>query len=152
MVKSLPVYTQESYPDISLWWTIIFDSNKYPTLSKIIKAALSIFTGPHVESPFSIMNDIITPRASRMFLETYISNMSVKYSWISEGKSAAARYSRKIVMHDAINKTRTYYLRTARSRYVKKPSLYIAIEKRMQLKRKHRKDNEHEKVKYSFKT
>ena len=30
--KSLPVYTQESYPDISLWWTIIFDSNKYPIL------------------------------------------------------------------------------------------------------------------------
>ena len=143
------MHTQESYPDIALWWAIIFGSNKYPTLSKIIKAALSIFTGSQVESPFSITNDIITPRASRMFVETCISYTSVKYSLISEGKSAPARYSRKNVMHDAISKTRVYYL-TARSRYVKK-SLYIATEKRIQLKRKHKKDNEHEKVKYSFK-
>ena len=42
-------------------------------------------------------------------------------------------------MYDAINKTRAYYLRTARSRYAKKSSLLIATEKRMQLKRKHKK-------------
>ena len=66
-------------------------------------------------------------------------------------------------MRDPINKTRAYYLRTARSRYVKrlktqrdskeeKSPLCIATEKTMQLKRKHKKNNEHEKVKYSFKT
>ena len=104
--KSLPVYTQESYPDICLWWAIVFDSNKYPTLSKIIKAALSIFTGPQVEPSFSMVNDIVTPRASRMSVEMYSSYMSVKYSLISEGKSAAARYSRKNVMRDPINKTK----------------------------------------------
>ena len=109
------------------------------------------------------MNEIVTPRASCMSVETYSSYMSVKYSLISEEKSAAARYSRKNVMRDPINKTRAYYLRTARSRYVKRlktqrhnkekeSSLYIATEKRMQLKRKYKKDNEHEKVKYSFKT
>ena len=98
-----------------------------------------------------------------MSVKTYISYMSVKYSLISEGKSAAARHSRKSAMHDAIKQTRAYYLRTARSRYVKwlktqrdkkekKPSLYIVTEKGMQLKRKHKKDNEHENVKYSFKT
>ena len=97
-----------------------------------------------------MMNDIVTPRASRMSVETYSSHMSVKYSLISEGKSATARYSRKNVMRDPINKTRAYYLRTARFRYVKrlkiqrdnkdkKSSLYIATEKRMQLKRKHKK-------------
>ena len=161
--KSLPVYTQESYPDKSFCWTIIFDSNKYPILSKIIKPALSIFTGLQVESSFSMMNDIVTPRTSRMSVKTYSSYMSVKYSLISEGKSAAARYLRKNVMRDPINKTRAYYLRKARSRYVKrlktqrdnkdkKSLLCIATEKRMQLKRKHKKDNEHEKVRYSFKT
>ena len=117
--KSLPVYIQESYPDISLGWTIKFESNKYPILSKIIKAALSIFTGPWVKSSFSIMNDIVTPHTSSMSVETYSSYMSVKYSLISQGKSAAARYLRKNVMCDPINKTRAYYLRTARSRYVK---------------------------------
>ena len=117
--KSLPVYIQERYPDISLWWTIKFESSKYPILSKIIKAALSIFTGPRVESSFSMMNDIVTPRTSCMSVETYSSYMSVKYSLISEGKSAAARYLRKNVMCDPINKTRAYYLRTARSQYVK---------------------------------
>ena len=104
--KSLPVYTQESYPDICLWWAIVFDSNKYPTLSKIIKAALSIFTGPQVESSFSMINDVVTPRASRISVKMYSSYMSVKYSLISEGKSAAARYSRKNVMRDPINKTK----------------------------------------------
>ena len=61
------------------------------------------------------MNDIVTPRASRMSVKTYSSYMSVKYSLISEGKNAAARYSRKNVMRDSINKTRVYYLRAARS-------------------------------------
>ena len=85
-----------------------------------------------------------------MSVETYSPYISVKYSLISEGKSAAARYLRKNVLRDPINKTRAYYLRTARSRYVKrlntpidnkekKSSLYIATEKRMQLKRKHKK-------------
>ena len=118
--KSLPVYTQESYPEISLWCAIIFDSNKYLTLSKIIKAALSIFTGPQVESSFSMINDVVTPRASRISVKMYSSYMSVKYSLISEGKSAAARYSRKNVVRDPIIKTRAYYLRAARSQYIKR--------------------------------
>ena len=89
--------------------------------------------------------------------------MSVKYNLISEGKSAAARYSKKNVMRDPIKKIIAYYLRTARSQYVKQlktqrdkkekiSSLYIATGKRMQLKGHHKKENEHEKVKYSFKT
>ena len=45
--------------------------------------------------------------------------MSAKYSLISEGKSATARYSRKNVMRNPINKTRAYCLRTARSQYVR---------------------------------
>ena len=108
------------------------------------------------------MNDIVTPCASRMSVETYSSCMSVKYSLISEGKSAAARYLRKNVMCEPINKTRAYYLRTARSRYVKRlKKLRETIKRKiivyfhreeMQLKRKQKKDNEHEKVKYSFKT
>ena len=160
--KSLPVYTQESYPDKSFCWTIIFDSNKYPILSKIIKPALWIFTGLQVESSFSMMNDIVTPRTSRMSVKTYSSYMLVTYSLISEGKSAAARYLRKNVMRDPINKTRAYYLRTARSRYVKRlKKLRETIKRKiivychreeMQLKRKQKKDIEHEKVKYSFKT
>ena len=63
-----------------------------------------MFTGPQVESSFSMVNDIVTPRASCMSVETYSSYMSVKYSSISEGKSAAARYSRKNVIRDPINK------------------------------------------------
>ena len=116
---SLLVYTQESYHDICLWWAIIFHINKYPTLSKIIKAALSTFSGPQVESSFTTMNDIVTPRASCMSVDKYSSYMSPKYRLISEEKSAAVRYSRKNVMHDPINKARAYYLITATSRYVK---------------------------------
>ena len=67
------------------------------------------------------MNDIVTPCASGMSVETYTSYMSVKYSLISEEKSAVARYSRKNVMHHPINKTRAYDLRTARSQHIKQP-------------------------------
>ena len=78
-------------------------------------------------------------------------------------KCCSKIFKGECIVCDQINKTRAYYLRTARSRYVKrlktqrdnkekKSSLYIAAEKRMELKRKHKKDNEHEKVKYSFKT
>ena len=55
-----------------------------------------------------MMNDIVTPRASRMSVKTYSSYMSVKYSLISEGKSAGARYLCKNVMRDPIKKTRAY--------------------------------------------
>ena len=41
------------------------------------------------------MMNIVRPRASRMFVETHSSYMSVKYSLISEIKSAAARYSKE---------------------------------------------------------
>ena len=92
---SLPVYTQENYHDIYLWWAIIFHINKYPTLSKIIKAALSIFSGPQVESSFTTMN-IVTPRASCLSVDKYSSYMSPKYCLISEEKSAAVRYSRRM--------------------------------------------------------
>ena len=64
---------------------------------------------------------LVTPCASGMSVETYTSYMSVKYSLISEEKSAVARYSRKNVMHHPINKTRAYDLRTARSQHVKQP-------------------------------
>ena len=70
--------------------------------------------------------------------------MSVKYSLISEEKSAEVRYLWKNVMYNPITKTRAHFLGTARSQYVK----HCATEKSMQLKRKHKKDNEHEKVKY----
>ena len=41
------------------WWTKIFETKRYPILSSLVKASLSIFTGPMVEISFSMMNNII---------------------------------------------------------------------------------------------
>ena len=77
-------------------------------------------------------------------------------------KCCSKIFKGECIVCDQISKTRAYYLRTARSRYVKRlKKLRETIKRKiivychreeMQLKRKQKKDNEHEKVKYSFKT
>ena len=34
------------------WWAEVFSMGKYPTLFKLVKACLSIFTGPMIEQSF----------------------------------------------------------------------------------------------------
>ena len=67
--KRLPVYEPPS--PIDVWWNNVFKLNEYPALTKVVMAALSIFTGPHVETSFSMMNDIIDKRSSRVDVSTY---------------------------------------------------------------------------------
>ena len=31
------------------WWTKVFNTGSYPSLSAVVKAALSVFTGPQIE-------------------------------------------------------------------------------------------------------
>ena len=52
-------------------WNKVFKTNRYPVLSSLFRPCLSIFTGPMVEYSFSMMNDIIDSRSSRMEIETY---------------------------------------------------------------------------------
>ena len=59
--ESLPsVLDENDVPvQLNLWWAKIFQTSNYPVLSQVVKACLSIFSGPHVESSFSLMSNII---------------------------------------------------------------------------------------------
>ena len=51
-------------------WSLMFDFDGYPHLSKVIKACLSIFTGPMIEQSFSTMNNVINKKTNRINVET----------------------------------------------------------------------------------
>ena len=70
------------------WWTKIFETKRYPILSSLVKASLSIFTGPIVESSFSIMNDTIDLQSGKTELAAYSAIMTVKYQLKSAGVTA----------------------------------------------------------------
>ena len=70
------------------WWTKIFETKHYPILSSLVKASLSIFTGPIVESSFSIMNDTIDLQSGKTELAAYSAIMTVKYQLKSAGVTA----------------------------------------------------------------
>ena len=54
---------------IDKWWGD--NSTAFPALSKVAKAALSVFHGPLVEGSFNIMGNIIDAHSSRMAIETH---------------------------------------------------------------------------------
>ena len=118
--KDLPVVTVGDRLDV--WWSSLFKSNKYPCLSKVVKAALSIFTGPQVETSFSMMNDIIDKRSSRMDITTYSAIMKVKFGLLADGQSSFKKFHRRNILRDPVDKVLAYNMRTARSRYVKRLS------------------------------
>lgn len=62
--------------DVDWWSTIIAmkmpaGEMKFPILAKLVKALLSLFTGPLVEGSFNIMDDIIENDRVRPNIETY---------------------------------------------------------------------------------
>jgi hypothetical protein len=45
---------QETVPvRLDHWWAKVFRTKRYPTLTKVVKACPSKFTGPHIERSFS---------------------------------------------------------------------------------------------------
>ena len=100
---------------------MVFKSGKYPTLSLVIKACLSIFSGPHVEASFSQMNDIIDKKSNRMGIDTYSGIINVKYSL--QATSSSALYRRSDPIHDPVNKNLCYYIRTAHAKFKKRSSV-----------------------------
>lgn len=78
------------------WWNTAFErkfnnSAKYPTLTKLVKAALSIFTGPIVESSFNIMDDIIEDDRTRLTTFNYESLAMTKSSLTAHEQTALTK-------------------------------------------------------------
>ena len=66
--------------DCLTWWISV--SKKYPVVFKVVRAVLSIFHGPRVESSFSTMGDIIDKKSGRMNIETYAAIQTIKYALV----------------------------------------------------------------------
>lgn len=69
---------QENIAQIDVdWWSRIFAMKmpeggmRFPILGKLVKALLSLFTGPLVKRSFNIMDDIIEKDRVRLNIETY---------------------------------------------------------------------------------
>ena len=104
---------------LDVWWNKIFETKRYPMLSSVVKASLSIFTGPMVESSFSRMNGIIDLRSGRTEIDTYSAIMTVKYQLRSARVTALSKFYRKDILRDPVNRNMCYYIWTACSRYKK---------------------------------
>ncbi|KAM8735510.1 uncharacterized protein AB9X84_023938 isoform 2-T2 [Acanthopagrus schlegelii] len=69
--------------DVDWWSHVVSLKNadrdvRYPTLGKLVKAVLSIFTGPLVEGSFNLMDDILESDRCSMNVETYESLAVIK--------------------------------------------------------------------------
>ncbi len=98
------------------WWSQIIEGNKYPSLSKVVTAALSVFHGPQVESSFSYMTDVLDSKAGRMNIETFSSIQTVKYFLRSQKKSAVEVYERPDVKFSGVDKRLCRNIRCAAKR------------------------------------
>ena len=75
--KTLPKsITGDGSIRLDKWWSVIFKTGKYPVLSAVFKGLLSTFTGPQVESSFTMMSNIINKKSCRMITENLF-----RYYW-----------------------------------------------------------------------
>lgn len=84
-VKELAASYQECNPVDTSYWAKVFslknyEQPRYPVLTKVVKAVLTIFSGPLVESSFNIMDDIVEKDRTRLTVENYEAVAIVKTS------------------------------------------------------------------------
>ena len=111
----LPVYETNSRVDE--YWSKINSQGNYPNLTKIVKAVLSCFHGPQVESSFSIMSNIIQPGRSRLNMTTYDSLQTVTYQLMAEEKSSTDYFYKTDPIHDPIDPMLVQNMKSAYKTY-----------------------------------
>ena len=122
-LASLPdcLETNESQTPVRIdkWWSSVFSRNEYPVFSKLIKASLSIFTGPHVERSFSEMNNLVNKKTNRIAVETYSALQTIRSHVKSKKKSALQYFHREDILHDPVDKDLCFHMQTAYGHYKK---------------------------------
>jgi hypothetical protein len=108
-----PVDEDGKQIQIDIWWSHMFQQNQYPAFSKIVKALLTCFHGPQVESTFSMMGNILDKQSSNMQIETYSALQTVKYKLLSENKSAVEYFQKKDPLHDPVSSKLSYNLKNS---------------------------------------
>jgi hypothetical protein len=89
-------------------------------LAKVVKAAISIFTGPQVEQSFSVMNNVISGTTNRMDISTYSAMQSVKYNLSAKHTTSLKSYHRDDILKTPVDKSVVYHVSTAYGRYKRK--------------------------------
>ena len=117
------------------WWNrAIFVTGKYPVLTLVGKACLLIFSGPLVKGSFSIMNDIMNDKRSKMVTETYDGIMNVKLNQLALEESSTKPFSHSDPIYSPVNRKicramhsaalRSTQAKKKRSKIAKKPWYY----------------------------
>ncbi|XP_051512226.1 uncharacterized protein LOC127416743 [Myxocyprinus asiaticus] len=100
--QTLPTFKEGD--DVVTWWVSVFETGKYPRLCQAVKAAMSIFHGPLVESSFNLMGDIIDPRSTSMNIATFSAIQTVKYTLQSRKQCAIEMFSRDDVKFGTVDR------------------------------------------------
>ena len=91
----------------SWWWQL---NEKYPVLSKLSLAALTVFHGPRVESSFSVMGDVMDKKSGRLNVSTYSVIQTVKYSLAAKA-SKISKKQRSVQIFHREDKLKVPFLR-----------------------------------------
>ena len=79
LLKDLPTWRDEDKTQrVDHWWNEVLKKHNLVYLGKVVKASLSIFTGPRVEQTFSLMNNTITSTTNRFLTSTFSALQTVK--------------------------------------------------------------------------
>ena len=74
-------------------------NEKYPVLSKLSLAVLTVFHGPRVESSFSVMGDVMDKESGRMNVSTYSAIQTVKYSLAAKASKISKKQKSVHIFH-----------------------------------------------------
>ena len=89
-------------PDIAVgmrldtWWTMLFNTGRYPCMNKIVKACLSIFTSSQVKVSHSSMNDVICTDTNQVDVETFSALQTIRYYLKSKESPPKKKQSKKL--------------------------------------------------------
>ncbi|KAL5012596.1 hypothetical protein ScPMuIL_011147 [Solemya velum] len=103
-----------SFTRLDHWWAEIFKSKAY--LSKVVKASLSIFTGPRIEQSFNILNNVIDDKSNRMKIYTYATIQNVKFNLKAQKSSSLELCHREDVYKSPVDKPVVYHVQTTYGR------------------------------------
>ena len=114
-----PALQNEKEVDLDAWWHQVMLTKKYPFLTMVVEACLSIFSGPIVEGTFSTLNITMDKVRNRLNCETYDAILKCKMFQKSKGKSSFDTYHRKDPLRSPVDLTVCKSMRLAKSRYEK---------------------------------
>ena len=120
--KNIPKAVNEdgSSKQLDTWWAEVFDIDGYPHLSKVIKACLSIFTGPMIEQSFSTMNNVINKKTNRINIETVNAIQTVKYDLKAKNETTISCYRHTDILRLPIDHRLCYRVHHSYALYKKK--------------------------------